>query len=404
VLNRTPLVSRQGVEEGEELKRKAEEEDEVIHAKTRTAEPREVTEDVEGSIRGLSGGGRLPNSVRSFMEPRFSHDFGEVRVHTDGKAAKLARAVNAQAFTVGSKNIVFDPELYRPETASGKQLLAHELTHVVQQGGGRPLGESADSAHGAQPADGPVLNRVGAPPANHLQQQPVSEEEFQLAEQQRDYYRLIDNWYSRYLSNLETNARNARNASERFIGFEEGGISQLRTTGNLGTGVAYLFGTPGAVVALCIMVLTEVAAQGLSGASAKKAAASKKVEENLARAKKELDSQKSSLDNRVAGTSSLSWNEWRPLYNTVANLGVPQDAPENIIYRDLLLALAKGGGYNITGSQWNVDNMSLFGKAPWYHSWDWGSPGWTNGQDIADELNALAAGDPSTRKNVRINP
>jgi hypothetical protein len=67
------------------------------------------------------------------MEARFGHDFSQVRVHTDEPAADSARAVNALAYTVG-RDVVFDRGCYAPRTAEGQRLLAHELTHVVQQG------------------------------------------------------------------------------------------------------------------------------------------------------------------------------------------------------------------------------------------------------------------------------
>ncbi len=66
------------------------------------------------------------------MEPRFGHDFGDVRVHTDARAAESARAVNALAYTVG-REVVFGEEQYAPRSSDGRGLLAHELTHVVQQ-------------------------------------------------------------------------------------------------------------------------------------------------------------------------------------------------------------------------------------------------------------------------------
>ena len=72
--------------------------------------------------------------TRNFMEGRFGHDFSKVRVHADGKAGASASAVNSLAYTVGS-NLVFAPGQYSPRTAEGTRLLAHELTHVVQQGG-----------------------------------------------------------------------------------------------------------------------------------------------------------------------------------------------------------------------------------------------------------------------------
>lgn len=87
----------------------------------------------ESTIRSMQGKGRpLPGSVRSYFEPRFGRDFGDVRVHTDAKAGESARAINAKAFTIG-RDIVFGDNQYAPETNNGRQLLAHELTHVVQQ-------------------------------------------------------------------------------------------------------------------------------------------------------------------------------------------------------------------------------------------------------------------------------
>ena len=77
------------------------------------------------------------------MEPRFGQDFSQVRVHSDSRAAESATAVNALAYTVGS-DVVFGPGQYTPETPPGRHLLAHELTHVVQQARGA-LGTDAES-------------------------------------------------------------------------------------------------------------------------------------------------------------------------------------------------------------------------------------------------------------------
>ncbi|MGH9508475.1 MAG: eCIS core domain-containing protein [Terriglobales bacterium] len=79
-----------------------------------------------------SPGQPLDPATRAFFEPRFGHDFSHVRVHTDAHAADSARAVNALAYTVG-RNIAFGAGQYLPTTSVGKHLLAHELTHVVQQ-------------------------------------------------------------------------------------------------------------------------------------------------------------------------------------------------------------------------------------------------------------------------------
>jgi hypothetical protein len=81
-----------------------------------------------------AGGSPLPSSVRSFMEPRFREDFSGVRVHNDARAESLNRSVSARAFTTGH-DIFFRPGEFRPNSASGRRLIAHELTHVVQQRG-----------------------------------------------------------------------------------------------------------------------------------------------------------------------------------------------------------------------------------------------------------------------------
>jgi hypothetical protein len=79
-----------------------------------------------------SPGEPLDAATRAFMEPRFAHDFGHVRVHTDAKAAESVSAVNAHAYTVGH-NVVFAENRYTPTTQAGRELLAHELTHTIQQ-------------------------------------------------------------------------------------------------------------------------------------------------------------------------------------------------------------------------------------------------------------------------------
>lgn len=76
----------------------------------------------------------LGASMRTFMESRFGHDFSQVRVHADAQAAESARAVNALAYTVGN-DVVFADRQYAANTSVGHRLLAHELTHVVQQNG-----------------------------------------------------------------------------------------------------------------------------------------------------------------------------------------------------------------------------------------------------------------------------
>lgn len=97
---------------------------------------RAVDRNTEQQIESLSSGGRsLPRAARSFFEPRFGRDFSDVRIHNDANANQAAESINAEAFTLG-QDIVFANGNYQPGTTQGKQLLAHELTHVIQQDGG----------------------------------------------------------------------------------------------------------------------------------------------------------------------------------------------------------------------------------------------------------------------------
>ena len=82
-----------------------------------------------------SKGQPLDRTTRAFFEPRFGHGFGSIRVHADSKGAEAARSIDASAFTAGS-HIVFASGRYLPYTRDGKELLAHELTHVIQQQAG----------------------------------------------------------------------------------------------------------------------------------------------------------------------------------------------------------------------------------------------------------------------------
>ena len=96
-----------------------------------------------------SPGQALSPESRRVMEPRFGRDFSRVRVHTDARAATSAQALNALAYTVG-RNVVFGAGQCSPGTSQGDRLVAHELTHVVQQEG----------ADGIQPA---TLGPASAP-------------------------------------------------------------------------------------------------------------------------------------------------------------------------------------------------------------------------------------------------
>ena len=98
---------------------------------------------VESGIAAMRGGGQpLAPDVRDFMEPRFGHDLSAVRIHDGARAGELASAVHARAFTIG-QDVFFGAGQYQPATGTGRALLAHELTHTIQQGGGSSRAQPA---------------------------------------------------------------------------------------------------------------------------------------------------------------------------------------------------------------------------------------------------------------------
>jgi hypothetical protein len=117
----------QGCEDEKKLRR---------HTQTpHTENPGSGLDTVAATLR--QGGRPLDASTRSFFEPRFGVDFSAVRIHTDTQASRSAEAINALAYTAGH-NVIFRRGYYDPSGDSGRRLLAHELTHVVQQGGSAP--------------------------------------------------------------------------------------------------------------------------------------------------------------------------------------------------------------------------------------------------------------------------
>src|SRR4029450_7983550 len=90
--------------------------------------------DVQSAIRNKTTGGEpLAADVRGDMEPRFNADFGNIRVHRDSESATLNNQLSARAFTYQT-HIFFSRNQYQPGSSDGKQLLAHELPHTIQQG------------------------------------------------------------------------------------------------------------------------------------------------------------------------------------------------------------------------------------------------------------------------------
>lgn len=131
-------------------------------------EERSPVHDVVGSGTGSP----LDSATRGMMEQRLGHDFSDVRIHTGAKADESARSINALAYTVGN-DVVFGSGHYAPDTQSGQRVLAHELTHVIQQNagpvdgspapGGLRLSDPSDPFE--QAAERAAVEATSAPPA-----------------------------------------------------------------------------------------------------------------------------------------------------------------------------------------------------------------------------------------------
>jgi hypothetical protein len=152
------IVQRQASPEEEE------EEDELLQPKRESGGGSEAPSSVDAYVGGASHGGQpLSSDLRAQFEPRFGYDFSQVRVHTDAGAAESAQSVNALAYTVG-RNVIFGAGQYAPQTSTGQRLLAHELTHVVQQGHAEPSVSRVSDEHVATASTSPaVVARVVQP-------------------------------------------------------------------------------------------------------------------------------------------------------------------------------------------------------------------------------------------------
>ena len=105
----------------------------AIHRSQATAEGR-IPEELASRIARMQRSGQpFPEGLRGRFEPAFGRDFGAVRIHTGPEAAETAHDLAARAYTIGS-HVAFAPGEFRPETPAGRALIAHELTHVIQQG------------------------------------------------------------------------------------------------------------------------------------------------------------------------------------------------------------------------------------------------------------------------------
>ncbi|HEX6552912.1 MAG TPA: DUF4157 domain-containing protein [Ktedonobacteraceae bacterium] len=186
-----------------------------------------------------SGGGQpLDESTRSFMEPRFGHDFSRVRVHTDERAAESARSVNALAYTAG-QDVMFGKGQYVPGTNEGKKLLAHELTHVVQQSstsGGTPtrVGPTGDryeqeaKALGSAAAIEPTTCSGEETRRNMTIQQQVSELRIQRADEDEETHAFPEARFAPVRKAYVDNAKLA--VQESCIKILQRGLKELFST------------------------------------------------------------------------------------------------------------------------------------------------------------------------------
>jgi hypothetical protein len=159
------------------------------------AEEEQAESPVLGVV-GKGGGQPLDATLRREMEGRLGADFSDVRLHTDAAATESARAVQANAYTVGN-DVVFRQDRWAPDSPAGKQTLAHELTHVVQQRAGPVAGTAAGdgirlsdpsdefeqaaerTASAVMAADAPVSSPVPAAAGVQRQEEPEEEEMLQ---------------------------------------------------------------------------------------------------------------------------------------------------------------------------------------------------------------------------------
>lgn len=140
------LVQKQPEEEPPAVQAKSEEEEESVMRKADNSGGNTVSSGMESTLKSSKGSGDpLPSSVKGYMEPRFGSDFSNVRLHTGSDATRMNKSLNARAFTHGS-DIYFNEGNYNPDTSNGKRLIAHELTHTIQQGAVQKKGKVRTSS------------------------------------------------------------------------------------------------------------------------------------------------------------------------------------------------------------------------------------------------------------------
>jgi len=145
-------IQREDVPEEDELMMKPEagiiqredvpEDEEELQRKSEVDQGGTATPDLEASIQQARSSGKpLTNEIRTKMESAFGSDFSSVKIHHNAQSDSLNRSIQARAFTTG-QDIFFRQGAYNPGSRGGQELLAHELTHVVQQSGGARISNS----------------------------------------------------------------------------------------------------------------------------------------------------------------------------------------------------------------------------------------------------------------------
>ena len=157
-------------------------------------------------ISNLGSGKPLDNETKAFMEPRFGHDFSQVRVHNDSNANKAARAINAKAFTIGHE-IVFGKEYHTPSDPHGQKLIAHELTHIIQQKVGSTKNKSESRRLVSKSSPDLINDSIG-----YIQRQSVEDpksktlnqaQEWNLQPEDEDIVHPSKNYYVQQYKKLE---------------------------------------------------------------------------------------------------------------------------------------------------------------------------------------------------------
>jgi hypothetical protein len=167
------------------------EKEEILQTREVGGETTQSSPAVESRINSLRDGGQpLPGSVSDFFEPRFGHDFSRVRVHSDAAAAQSAQDVSAKAYTAGH-NIVFGAGQFVPGTQEGQRLIAHELTHVVQQSGSS--GIRVDPRHEKRGLSPIIAQLHQHRPVVARKENGPSKEEIEKSKKQRDAVALFWN-------------------------------------------------------------------------------------------------------------------------------------------------------------------------------------------------------------------